>query len=215
MNFNAADVLHARPGDTVRERLDRFERYARGTDVVVAGPEHSIDRTRDRTVITLRDNTPWLHPWRVAASAEFATVGPGTVEGLGGAFEPMVPRIGGIDLFGRNRQDESGNVPRIETKEGAGDGLMSHIALRFSGDPEDPTMPDPGDEEPVTIVHTPDLAGDRRAAGCLVGWKVLAVIYWTAKGQVWRVGQVTMHNLAHEFIEKRSGDGGRHYFTGT
>lgn len=215
MRFDVVGRLHARPGDTVRERLDRFERYARGTDIVVAGPEHSIDRTYDRTVITLRDNQPWLHPWRVAASHEFATVGPGTVEGLGGTFDPIVPSIDGRDLYGRNDRDEIGDVPRIETTEGPGDGLISHIALRFFADAEDPTVPAAGDDAPVTIVHTPDLAGDRQAAGYLVGWKVLAVIYWTAKKKVWRVGQVTMHNLAHEFVPGASDAAGKHFFSAT
>lgn len=198
--------LKVRKGEKVRDAWERLVRWVESLKIV---PDDGIDVrvTRHGTIVRVRDQQTFRHPFKVMVSGSTVRVSPGTVNDL----IPVITengtkrRIDNRDKDGNRETNKDYPALRLDPKKASKDGRI-YISLKVkqsvSGGVSGVAQNKAGEQvsENVEIVQTDS------AKGPLDGFGYYPLAFLRASGDgssVEEVFQIVHHNIRYEFQERR------------
>lgn len=198
--------LKVRKGEKVR---DAWERLVRWVDSLKVIPVDGIDVriTRHGTIVRVRDDQTFRHPFKVKVSGTTVLVSPGTVNDL----IPVITengqkrRIDNRDKDSNRETNKDYPALKLEAKKASKDGRI-YISIKvkqsvsggISGVKEDKAREQVSDN--VEIVQTDSAKGPIDG----FGYYPLAFLRASSEGgSIEEVFQIVHHNIRYEFQERR------------
>jgi len=198
--------LKVRKGEKVRDAWERLVRWVETLKII---PDDGIEVrvTRHGTIVRVRDNDTFRHPFRVKVSGTTARVSPGTVNDL----VPVITENGGKrridnrDKDGVRVKDRDWPALKLDAKKASKDGRI-YISLKVkqsvSGGISGVKENKAGEQvsENVEIVQTDSARGPLDG----YGYYPLAFLRASSDGDsIEEVFQIVHHNIRYEFQERR------------
>jgi hypothetical protein len=191
--------LKVRKGEKVRDAWERLVRWVESLKIV---PDKDIDVrvTPHGTIVRVRHDRIWRHPFRVMVGGQEAVITAGTVNGI----VPVVSengikrRIDNRDKNGERESEKEAPRLKLDLKRASKDGRI-FISLRVKnavGVKENAAGE--ATSEDIEIVQTDSAKGPPDGHG----YYPLAMLYLTKEGGVEQVFQIVHHNLRHDFQER-------------
>ncbi len=198
--------LKVRKGEKVRDAWERLVRWVESLKIV---PDDGIDVrvTRHGTIVRVRDQQTFRHPFKVKVSGTSVLVSPGTVNDL----IPVITengtkrRIDNRDKDGNRETGKDYPALRLDPKKSSKDGRI-YISLKvkptISGGISGVEENKAGEQvsENVEIVQTDS------AKGPLDGFGYYPLAFLRAStddSSIEEVFQIVHHNIRYEFQERR------------
>lgn len=198
--------LKVRKGEKVRDAWERLVRWVESLKIV---PDDGIDVrvTRHGTIVRVRDQQTFRHPFKVMVSGSTVRVSPGTVNDLIPAITEngTKRRIDSRDKDGNRETDKDYPALRLDPKKASKDGRI-YISLKVkqsvSGGISGVEENKAGEQvsENVEIVQTDSAKGPLDG----FGYYPLAFLRASNDGSsIEEVFQIVHHNIRYEFQERR------------
>ena len=199
----------ARKGDGILPRWRALLKFIKNTGIVV-GPGVKVTQTPNGTLVDAdRAFRPWSHPFKVSTNGLTATVRAGLVNGV-------APYINEVRITGVDDDGKEVDVPDLVIEH---DGtLITYIAVVLDLPAGSDKLAISDSPEAIRIEHVTKLPENFAEGGTVSdetrGVYPIAVLYWTAKGELNKRLQIVHHNLGHRFIKAAPDQGivGRHFF---